>query len=126
MSGIGGHIEKFESATVPLKICSVYGKEISLTVQTNVITSGFPSVNLTQTDADFLELHEICSANSKLQGERQMPKILVGLDRYHDLVIEEDSTKKLPSGLRIAKTMFGPAIYCRGKLESSESVPNIS
>ncbi|EYC34940.1 hypothetical protein Y032_1248g3781, partial [Ancylostoma ceylanicum] len=127
MSGIGGHIERFESTTVPLKIRSVYGKEINVTARTKpIITGGFPSVNLTQADADFLEVNEICLANSKLRGERQVPKILVGLDRYYSLVIEEGSVRKTPSGLRIAKTVFGPAIYGQGNLDSPQNTPPIS
>ncbi|XGW34163.1 hypothetical protein V3C99_018183 [Haemonchus contortus] len=127
MSGIGGHVERFSSTTVPLKVQTAYGKEVRFTVQTKpVITGGFSSVKLSQQDANFLEQHQICIANSKFQGEQQVPKILVGLDRYYDLVMEDEVPQSTPSGLRIAKTLFGPAIYGRGKLDSPAGSQPIS
>ncbi|WKY07883.1 hypothetical protein Q1695_007403 [Nippostrongylus brasiliensis] len=127
MSGIGVHIERFESTTVPVNIQSVYGKEMNFTVQTKpVITGSFPSVKLPQLDADFLEKHRICVANSKLQGERQLPQILVGLDRYYDLIMDDGLSKKTPSGLRIANTVFGPAIYGRGMLDGPIEPQSVS
>ncbi|XGW21976.1 hypothetical protein V3C99_004717 [Haemonchus contortus] len=119
MSGIGGHVERFDSTTVPLRVRSAYGKELRFNVQTKpIVTKGFPSVRLTEEDANFLEHNQICVANSSLQGERQVPKILVGLDRYHDLVIEDGVPQRTPSGLRIAKTVFGPTVYGRGRLDN--------
>ncbi|VDO54788.1 unnamed protein product [Haemonchus placei] len=119
MSGIGGHVERFDSTTEPLRVRSAYGKELRFNVQTKpILTNEFPSVKLTEEDANFLEHNQICVANSNLQGERQVPLILVGLDKYHDLVIKDGVPQRTPSGLRIAKTVFGRAIYGRGRLDN--------
>ncbi|KAK6761354.1 hypothetical protein RB195_022424 [Necator americanus] len=51
MSGIGGHIEKFNSKNVQLKILTAFGDEVNLQIQTKpIITNGFPSVELTKED----------------------------------------------------------------------------
>ncbi|EYC42091.1 hypothetical protein Y032_0543g3219 [Ancylostoma ceylanicum] len=121
MSGIGGRVETFESHIVPLKIGSAFGEEIEITVQTRpVITEGFPSVRLEQGDVAFLKANEIFLANTKLRGEQQIPRVLVGLDYYHDLVTYTGA--KTPSGLHLAKTVFGHTIYGRGL--SSVPQPN--
>ncbi|XGW34158.1 hypothetical protein V3C99_018178 [Haemonchus contortus] len=127
MSGIGGHVEGFNSTTVPLKVQTAYGKEVRFTVQTKpVITGGFPSVKLTQQDASFLEQHHICIANARFQGEQQVPKILVRPDRYYDLVIKDEVPQSTSSGLRIAKTIFGLAINGRGKSDNPAECQPIS
>ncbi|KAK6052344.1 hypothetical protein COOONC_10151 [Cooperia oncophora] len=69
MSGIGGHIEKFESHIVTVEIGTAFGEEMELTIQTKpVITNGFPSVNLAPSDITFLKANRICLANSKRQS----------------------------------------------------------
>lgn len=115
MSGIGGHIESFESHIVCIKLSTVYGEELELNVLTKpIITNGFPSVNLSSVDVDFLKANSICLSNSKLRGEHQNPHILVGLDHYHDLVTGPINNVKTPTGLHIAKTVFGATIYGKG------------
>ncbi|KAK6047708.1 hypothetical protein COOONC_14787 [Cooperia oncophora] len=104
MSGIGGHSETFDSHLVPLKCI---GPNIS---------EGFRSALVTRCDQGFLEREELFLANSNLRGERQVPHILVGLDRYYDLVTTNMASICTPSGLHIAKTVFGPTLYGRGVL----------
>ncbi|KAK6012364.1 hypothetical protein OSTOST_22491 [Ostertagia ostertagi] len=76
MSGIGGHTEKFESHLVSLKVCSAHGQEIEMSIKTKPILPA-----------------------GSLQGERQIPHILVGLDRYYGLVISNKAERDvlLPS-----------------------------
>lgn len=122
MSGIGGYTEKFESHIVSLKVCTAHGKEINLAIQTKpIITGGFPSVKLAEIDQEFLQNEGIFIANSKVRGERQLPHILVGLDRYYDLVVSNTTDTRTPSGLHIAKTVFGPTIYGRGIMDTTDS-----
>ncbi|KAK6057467.1 hypothetical protein COOONC_05013 [Cooperia oncophora] len=93
MSGIGGHVEKFRSSVVTLKICTAYGMEIIIRAQTKpVITSGFSSVNI--------------------------KRCTYWLDDYHYRFVPPYSQIiKLPSGLHIAKTAsFGLSIHARGIL----------
>ncbi|EYC32602.1 hypothetical protein Y032_0003g1684 [Ancylostoma ceylanicum] len=121
MSGIGGRIETFKSHVVSLKIGTAFGEEIEITVQTRpVITEGFPSVRLEQCDVAFLKVNEIFLANTKLRGELQIPRVLVGLAYYHDVVTHIGA--KTPSGLHVAKTVFGHTVYGRGF--SSVAQPN--
>lgn len=118
MSGIGGHIERFKSHNVIIKVSTAYGEELNLNVQTKpVITSGFPSINLSAEDVSFLKTRSICLANSKLRGEHQKPHILVGLDHYHELVTGSVNSLQTPSGLHIANTVFGPTLYGKGAVE---------
>ncbi|VDL81408.1 unnamed protein product [Nippostrongylus brasiliensis] len=124
MSGIGGHIEKFESHIVEARVSTVFGEELQFKFQTKpVITNGFPSVKLTSTDVNFLKANNICLANSKLRGEHQTPHILVGLDYFHELVIHPVNGERTPTGLHIAKTIFGPTVYGKGSIpqESAET-----
>ncbi|KAK6764148.1 hypothetical protein RB195_024465 [Necator americanus] len=108
MSGIGEHIECFEShKTKP------------------VITNGFPSVKLNTEDIEFLKTNTICLANSKLHGEHQNPHILVGLDYYHDLVTDPANGIRTPSGFHITKTVFGPTIYGQGINKVSETANTV-
>ncbi|KAK6762557.1 hypothetical protein RB195_023326 [Necator americanus] len=126
MSGIGGHIECFESHKVPVKLGTAFGGEICMTIQTKpVITNGFPSVKLNTEDIEFLKTNTICLANSKLRGEHQNPHILVGLDYYHDLVTDPANGIRTPSGFHIAKTVFGPTIYGRGISKVSETANTV-
>ncbi|KAK6742031.1 hypothetical protein RB195_009726 [Necator americanus] len=126
MSGIGGHIECFESHKVPVKLGTAFGEEICMTIQTKpVITNGFPSVKLNTEDIEFLKTNTICLANSKLRGEHQNPHILVGLDYYHDLVTDPANGIRTPSGFHIAKTVFGPTIYGRGISKVSETANTV-
>ncbi|EYC15818.1 hypothetical protein Y032_0035g2977 [Ancylostoma ceylanicum] len=116
VSGNGGHTETFKSHIVLLKIGTVFGEDIKTVVETRpVITNGFPSVRLDQNDAAFLKANDIYLANTKIRGEHQIPRILIGLDYYHDLITGY-LTKAL-SGLHIAKTVFGPIIYGSGFTE---------
>ncbi|EYB96938.1 hypothetical protein Y032_0145g2493 [Ancylostoma ceylanicum] len=120
VSGNGGHVETFESHTVSLKIGTAFGEEIEITGQTRpVITNGFPSVRLGQNDAAFLKANEIYLANTRIRGEHQIPRILIGLDYYHDLITGH--LTKTPSGLHIAKTVFGPAVYGGGFTEAIQA-----
>ncbi|EYC17927.1 hypothetical protein Y032_0029g1963 [Ancylostoma ceylanicum] len=113
ISGNAGRTETFESHVVALKIDTAFGEEIEMTVQTRpVITNGFPSIRLEQDDVTFLKASDIFLTNTKLRGEIQIPRVLVGLDYYHDLITL--SGNRTPSGLHIAKTVFGHAIYGRG------------
>ncbi|KAK6762167.1 hypothetical protein RB195_023036 [Necator americanus] len=115
MSGIGGHIEYFESHKVSAKLGTAFGEEICITIQTKPdITNGFPSVKLNVEDIEFLKTKTICLANSKLRGEHQNPHVLVGLDYYHDLVTDPANRIRTPSGFHTAKTVFGPTIYGQG------------
>lgn len=124
MSGIGGHIERFESHIVNVKVGTVFGEQLELKFQTKpVITNGFPSVRLAQSDIEFLKENNICPANSKLRGEHQIPHVLVGLDYFHDLVTSPTCGIKTPTGLHISKTVFGPTIYGKG-ITSSETASN--
>ncbi|EYB98531.1 hypothetical protein Y032_0130g1523 [Ancylostoma ceylanicum] len=112
MSGMEGHTEKFESHTVRMNITTVFGAEIEMVVQTEpIVTGGFPAVQLTKEDREFLQMEELCIANSKIRGERLIPRILVGLDRYYDLVLGNTTAFRTLSGLHIAKTVFGPTIH---------------
>ncbi|EYC13451.1 hypothetical protein Y032_0043g718 [Ancylostoma ceylanicum] len=121
MSGIGGRIGTFKTHVVSLKIGTAFGEEIEITMQTRpVITEGFLSVRLEQCDVAFLKANEIFLANTKLRGELQIPRVLVGLDYYHDLITHIGA--KTPSGLHVAKTVFGHTIYGRGL--SSVPQPN--
>ncbi|KAK6729048.1 hypothetical protein RB195_006229 [Necator americanus] len=126
MSGIGGHIESFKSHIVHMRIGTVYGEVIDTRIQTKpVITNGFPSVNLSAVDIEFLKENNICLANTKLRGEHQTPHILVGLDYYHDLVTGPSHMVKTPNGLHIAKTLFGPAIYGKGAVGAKSKEDNL-
>lgn len=119
MSGIGGHTEMFQSNIVSLKIGSAYGKDLDILVQTKpIVTNGFPSIKLTSNDKQFLQSKEICVSNSKLRGEHQNPDILVGLDYYHNFVLEMTENGTItPSGLKVARTIFGPTLYGKGILD---------
>ncbi|EYB85177.1 hypothetical protein Y032_0303g1894 [Ancylostoma ceylanicum] len=106
----GGNTETFKRHPVSLKIVTAFGEDIETIAETRpVITNAFPSVRLDQNDAAFLKANEIYLANTRIRGEHQIPRILVGLDYYNDLVIGHIT--RTPSGLHIAKTVFGPAIY---------------
>ncbi|EYC31262.1 hypothetical protein Y032_0004g2060 [Ancylostoma ceylanicum] len=119
VSGSGGHTETLKCHTVSLKIGTAFGEDIETVVETrSVITNGFPSVRLSQDDSTFLKANEIYLANPNIRGEHQIPRILVGLDYYHDLVTGH--VTKTPSGLHVAKTVFGPTIYGSGSTEVSQ------
>ncbi|EYC10154.1 hypothetical protein Y032_0057g2793 [Ancylostoma ceylanicum] len=117
MSGIGGHTESFQSSLVSLKICTAFGRQVDITAQTKpVLTKGFSSVTLSEEDKDFLQSNELCICNPRVRGEHQNPHILVGLDYYYQLVPPNAAPVQMPSGLYIAKTVFGPSIHGRGTL----------
>ncbi|EYC00122.1 hypothetical protein Y032_0118g783 [Ancylostoma ceylanicum] len=119
VSGSGGHTDTFTCYTVSLKIGTAFGEDIETVVETRpVITNGFPSVRLSQNDSAFLKANEIYLANSNIRGEHQIPRILVGLDYYHDLITGH--VTKTSSGLHVAKTVFGPTIYGSGSTEVSQ------
>ncbi|EYC16335.1 hypothetical protein Y032_0034g2937 [Ancylostoma ceylanicum] len=91
-----------------------------MTVETRpIIKSGIPSVKLDKADAAFLKANDIYLANTKIRGERQIPRVLVGLDYDHDLVI--DHITKTPSGLHITKTVFGPTVCGSGLTEVTQA-----
>lgn len=70
MSGIGGHVENFESRVVTIKVSSAYGDEVEMKILTKpMLTNGFPSVKLTENDIDFLKENNICLSNSNLRGK---------------------------------------------------------
>ncbi|EYB84684.1 hypothetical protein Y032_0311g2123 [Ancylostoma ceylanicum] len=120
VSGNGGRVETFESHTISLRIGTAFGEEIEITGQTRpVITNGFPSLILGQSDGAFLKANDIYLASTKIRGEHQIPRILVGLDHYHDLITGH--LTKTPSGLHIAKTVFGPAVYGSGVTEAIQA-----
>ncbi|EYC16327.1 hypothetical protein Y032_0034g2933 [Ancylostoma ceylanicum] len=120
VSGGGGHTETFQSHTVQLSIGTAFGEDIEMTVETRpIITSGIPSVKLDKVDAAFLKANDIYLANTKIRGECQIPRVLVGLDYYHDLVI--DHITKTPSGLHITKTVFGPTVCGSGLTEVTQA-----
>ncbi|KAK6761333.1 hypothetical protein RB195_022408 [Necator americanus] len=73
----------------------------------------------------YLQDNEICINNPRVRGEHQNPQILVGLDHYYDLVNTVD-TITLPSGLRIARTVFGPTIHGKGSINSQQEVTTIT
>ncbi|KAK6750546.1 hypothetical protein RB195_002489 [Necator americanus] len=126
MSGIGGHTEKYQTNIVPLKISNAFGKEIHMTIQTKpIITNGFSSVRLNDADKQYLQDNEICINNPRVRGEHQNPQILVGLDNYYDLVNTVD-TITLPSGLRIARTVFGPTVHGKGSINSQQEATTIT
>ncbi|EYC41957.1 hypothetical protein Y032_0550g3314 [Ancylostoma ceylanicum] len=120
ISGIGGRVDTFESHVVPLRIGTAFGEVIEITVQTGpAVSKGFLSVRLEQDDIAFLKANDIPLTNRKLHGEHQIPRVLVGLDYYHDLVIHEGT--RTPSGLHIAKTVFGHTVYGRGLSSASQA-----
>ncbi|RCN25515.1 hypothetical protein ANCCAN_28772 [Ancylostoma caninum] len=124
MSRIGGHIEQFRSNFMPLKLSTTYGKLIDLTIQTKpVLTNGFSLVNLSDCDKDFLEENGICLSNTRVRGEHQIPEILVGQDYYYALVLDNGVKGKLPSGLHIINTVFGPTVQGRGTLRPTTENP---
>ncbi|KAK6736395.1 hypothetical protein RB195_019213 [Necator americanus] len=126
MSGIGGHTEKYQTNIVPLKISNAFGKEIHMTIQTKpIITNGFSSVRLNDADKQYLQDNEICINNPRVRGEHQNPQILVGLDNYYDLVNTVD-TITLPSGLRTARTVFGPTVHGKGSINSQQEATTIT
>uniref|UniRef100_A0A7I4Z127 Peptidase A2 domain-containing protein n=1 Tax=Haemonchus contortus TaxID=6289 RepID=A0A7I4Z127_HAECO len=93
MSGLGGHIEKFQSNFVTLKVSDAYGQESELQVHTKpVITNSFPSAKLTDSDKEFLKANEIQLCNPRVRGEHQTPHILVRLDYYFNLVIDHNKS----------------------------------
>lgn len=47
-----------------------------------ITTISFPSAFITERDVLFMEAHNICSANSKLREEHQLPHILVGINLF--------------------------------------------
>uniref|UniRef100_A0A7I4Y3E6 Integrase catalytic domain-containing protein n=1 Tax=Haemonchus contortus TaxID=6289 RepID=A0A7I4Y3E6_HAECO len=105
----------FQSNVVTLKILTAHGMEINMKAQTKpIITNGFSSVHLSMEDKHFLQLNELWVCNPRVQGEHQNPHILVGLDYYYHLVPPNSKFLQLPSGLHIAKTIFGPSIHGRG------------
>ncbi|KAK6764904.1 hypothetical protein RB195_025009 [Necator americanus] len=113
LSGNGGHTEKFKTFFVPLKISTVFGKEIRLTVQTKpVITNGFRSAYLLEQDKQFLQDNDICLSNPRLRSEHQNPQILIGLDYCNEFVMSSTRTR-LPSGLYVARTSVGPTLHGR-------------
>ncbi|EYC27635.1 hypothetical protein Y032_0009g837 [Ancylostoma ceylanicum] len=117
MSGIGGHTESFPSSLVSLKVCTAFGRQVDITAQTKpVLTKGISSVRLSEEDKDFLQSNELCICNPRVKGEHQNPHILVGLDYYYQLVPPNAAPVQMPSGLFIAKTVFGPSIHGRGTL----------
>ncbi|KAK6763013.1 hypothetical protein RB195_023642 [Necator americanus] len=64
ISGIGGHIECFKSHIVHMRIGTAFGEVINMKIQTKpAITSGFPSVNLSPVDIEFLKENSICVTN---------------------------------------------------------------
>ncbi|EYC34865.1 hypothetical protein Y032_1327g3827 [Ancylostoma ceylanicum] len=124
ISGIGGRSETFKSHVVPLRIGTAFGEVIEITVQTRpVITKGFSPVRLEQDDVAFLKANDIFLANTKLRGEHQIPRVLVGIDYYHDLITHTET--RTPSGLHVVKTVFGHAIYGRG-LSSANQAESVS
>ncbi|EYC37525.1 hypothetical protein Y032_0783g2329 [Ancylostoma ceylanicum] len=125
MSGIGGHTEKFQSSSVNIKISDAYGVEFDLEIHTKpVITNGFPSVKLTEIDKEFLQKNEINLCNPRVRSEHQTPHILVGLDYYYNLVHDNGNKNTTPSGLHIAKTVFGPTLHGRGSLTCIKGQPD--
>ncbi|KAL6731461.1 hypothetical protein Aduo_002327 [Ancylostoma duodenale] len=125
LSGIEGHTGKFQSSSVNLKISNAYGAEFHLEIQTEpVITNGFPSVKLTEIDKEFLQKNEINLCNPRVRGEYQTPHILVGLDYYYNLAQDSGNNNTTPSGLHIAKTVFGPTLHGRGSLAGTKTQPD--
>ncbi|KAK6729968.1 hypothetical protein RB195_006798 [Necator americanus] len=126
MSGIGGHIECFKSHILHMKIGTSYGEVINMKIQTKtVVTNGFSSVNLSPVDIEILKENNVCLANSKLRRESQTPNVLVGLDYYHELVTGLSHLMKTPSGLHIAKTVFGAAIYGKGAVHTGNKTDTL-
>ncbi|EYC37375.1 hypothetical protein Y032_0797g2403 [Ancylostoma ceylanicum] len=124
VAGNGGHTETFKCHPVSLKIGTAFGEDIETIVETRpVITNGFPSVRLDQNDAAFLKANEIYLTNTRIRGEHQIPRILVGLDYYHDLVTGH--VTKTPSGLNVAKMVFGPTI-CGSGLTEVDQVESVN
>ncbi|VDL76639.1 unnamed protein product [Nippostrongylus brasiliensis] len=94
MSSIGGHTRTFKTHIVNVQVSTVYGEELQLEIQTKpIITNGFPGVNLSSIDVAFLKAKCICLANSMLRPINEV---------------------KTPTGLHIAKIVFGPTIYGKG------------
>uniref|UniRef100_A0A7I5EAI6 Peptidase A2 domain-containing protein n=1 Tax=Haemonchus contortus TaxID=6289 RepID=A0A7I5EAI6_HAECO len=126
VSGIGGHTERFQSDVVTLKILTAHGMELDIKAQTKpIITSGFSSVNLSKEDKHFLQLNELWLCNPRVKGEHQTPHILVGLDYYYHLVPPDSKLIQLPSGLHIAKTIFGHSIHGHGIIPTQSNSSGI-
>ncbi|KHJ97846.1 Tas retrotransposon peptidase A16 [Oesophagostomum dentatum] len=115
MPGLGGHTETFASNIISIKAGIAYGKELEVLVRTKpIISKGIPSVKLNGPDKEFLEAKQVCVENSKLSGELQNLDVLIGLNYYYNFITENGENLHTPSGFRIAKTIFGPAIYGKG------------
>ncbi|XGW33713.1 hypothetical protein V3C99_017834 [Haemonchus contortus] len=126
VSGIGGHIERFQSDVVILKVLTAHGMEIDRKDQTKpIITSGFSSVNLSKEDKHFLQRNELWLCNPRVKGEHQTPQILVGPDYYYHLVPPDSKLIQLPSVLHIAKTVFGHGIHGRGIIPTQSNSSGI-
>ncbi|PIO72307.1 hypothetical protein TELCIR_05766, partial [Teladorsagia circumcincta] len=122
LSGISGISETFLSHHVVLRIQTAQGRELEFTVKTKpTITTGFPSVHLVERDTLFMEEYGIYLSNTRMRGEHQYPHVLIGLDLYSSFVYEHHPPVQLPTGLRIARTLFGFAAYGRGLLDSQKS-----
>uniref|UniRef100_A0A1I7WGT3 Peptidase A2 domain-containing protein n=1 Tax=Heterorhabditis bacteriophora TaxID=37862 RepID=A0A1I7WGT3_HETBA len=117
MSGIGGITESFTSYEVQLDIMSAYGTKIIIKVKTKpVLTKGFNAVYLTPKDKEFLLKHDIILSNPKVNGEKQIPKILIGIDLYQQFVLHS-TPQELPSGLCLLRTVLGRCVYGRGQIK---------
>lgn len=115
LSGISGISETFSSHHVAIRIQTAQGRELEFAVKTKpTITAGFPSVILTENDTKFMESNSIFLTNTRMRGEHQIPHILIGVDLYSSFVNEFVPPIQLPSGLRVAQTIFGYAAYGRG------------
>ncbi|VDM77509.1 unnamed protein product [Strongylus vulgaris] len=76
-----------------------------MTIQTKpIVTGGLPLVKLTETDREFLD-----------------PSYLSGSYRYYDLIISNTTATRSPSGLDVAKTVFGPTIYGPGQIDNTNN-----
>ncbi|XGW22649.1 hypothetical protein V3C99_005119 [Haemonchus contortus] len=78
-------------------------------------------VKLSPADQAFLQDRNILICNPNIRGENQLPQILVGLDHYYDFVHEKGEILQIPSGLRLAGTIFGPTLYGRGSMDAQDS-----
>lgn len=69
-----------------------------------------------------MEEHNVFLTNTRMRGEYQIPHILIGIDLYSSFVNEAFPSIQLPTGLRVARTIFGCAAYGRGKVQTNSII----
>ncbi|KAK6763014.1 hypothetical protein RB195_023643 [Necator americanus] len=103
MSGIGGHIECFESHMVPVKLGTAFREEICMTIQTSH-NKRISFNEIGRRRYRFLENKHYLFSKFKASCYGNPPNGI-----------------RTPSGCHIAKTVIGPTMYGRGISKASET-----